>query len=120
MSHALLLAALLAADPDGGRPGQFDAPVLIDLAGGVTKITGVEPLAPGTTCLTYEKAESVRDDLAEKNARAASLEAALRKTDPAPLTVALFTAGGITVGASIATAIICASVPGRCGLSPPR
>ncbi len=70
MTH-LLLVAFLAQAPDAPlRP-----PELVDEHGSVTTITGVEPLAPGTVCLTHAKAQSVRDDLVAKNARLEVLEA---------------------------------------------
>lgn len=61
---------------DGGRPGEDDSPVLITLAGTKIAILPGETLANGTSCLTYDKAASVRDDLATKNARISTLEAA--------------------------------------------
>ncbi len=56
---ALLLAALLAASDTPLKP-----PELVDDAGNITTITGVEPLAPGTVCLTPLRAKTIRDELA--------------------------------------------------------
>lgn len=98
----LLILALLAADPvDAGRPGEFDPPVLIDLTGSKRTITGVEPLPLGVSCLTYDKAASVRDDIASKNARVASLEASLGTSWPVVVIVAAagVVAAGIAAGA---------------------
>ena len=52
-------------------------------------LTGVEPLPLGTVCLDHEKAASVRDDLADKNARVASLEAHLATNWPVVVVVAV-------------------------------
>lgn len=118
MIHHLLIAALLTADPtpDAGRPGEFDSPVLIDLPGriddlsdGAAAIEGCFPvktcLPAGTTCLTYDKAASIRDDLAAKNARVASLETSLSTNWPLVVIVAglgVLAAGAAAAGGYIA------------------
>ena len=106
MTHLLLLA-LLAADPVD--PGATDVPVLLHLDGSRQTITGVEPLPLGTVCLDHPKAASVRDDLASKNARVASLEASLRTNWPVAVILAV---AGVVVGGAVAVGVTCAS--GHC------
>lgn len=121
MIHHLLIA-LLAATPDAGQPGEFDAPVLIDINGTSTQISdgvlapdpddasrgcfGVKQCLPqGATCLTYAKAASIRDDLASKNARVASLETSLSTNWPLVLIIAgagIVAAGAAAVGGYVA------------------
>ena len=104
---AILLAAILAQD--AGRPGENDAPVLINEFGNVTTIVNGNGIPPGTACLTFLKAQSVRDDLVSKNARIASLEAT-----PATPTGAYVLAAtlGAVVGAGIALGVACGT--GHC------
>lgn len=108
---AALLLAVLAQAPDAGRPGENDAPVLIDLAGHQLPLDG-GVLPPGTACLTYDKAASLRDDLADKNARADSAEATLKKGDPQVLKIVLFTAAGFLAGGAVTAGVVCGT--GHC------
>ncbi len=102
---AALLIALLAVEPvDAGRPGENDAPVLIDLQGSIVTLDG-GALPPGTACLTYDKAKSIRDDLADKNARVASMDASLSTNWPVVWIVAgvgVLAAGAAAVGGYVA------------------
>ena len=97
----LLLLALLSADP---APGVTDSPVLIQLDGSRRTITGVEPLDLGTVCLSHDKAASIRDDLADKNARVASLEASLSTNWPLVAIVA--GVGVLLVGGAAAAGFV--------------
>ncbi len=89
------MIALLAADP-------VSPPQLIDEHGAITLTDGGN-LAPGTVCLTKLKAESVRDDLVDKNARLAVLEASA--VDRKWLWVAIG-AGVVATGAAAAVGFV--------------
>lgn len=102
MIGAVLLLAL-AQTPDAGVP--YDAPWKEVRDGGVivcmTEATSVLVAKGGLGTEVTQKDE----------------EKSLLKTDPAPLTVALWTAGGFTVGVGLTAAIVCALVPGHCGVA---
>lgn len=123
----LILLALLAVDPpiparvlDGGA-GELDAPVLIlldgrklDLSDGKLAAdpddarqgcyTVAQCVPQGVSCLAYDKAASVRDDLADKNARVASLEKSLGTNWPVVAIVAAvgLVVAGVAAGAGYA------------------
>ena len=115
---SLLILALLAADPvDAGIDlGANDVPVLLHLDGSRQTLTGVEPLPLGTVCLDHPKAASVRDDLAAKNARVASLEASLGTNWPVVVIVA---AAGVVAAGAAAAAGYCAGDATHCGTKKP-
>lgn len=69
ISALLLLALSQATDVPLNHPDADRTPVLIDEHGSISRILGTEPLPPGTTCLTYPKAVSLRDDLVASHAK---------------------------------------------------
>jgi len=98
---AALLALALSA-PDAGT----DAPWKEERDGG-TIVCMSEPFAVALA------RGGVATEVTQKKE-----EAALLKSDPEPLKVVLFTAGGFVVGASVAAAVVCAVVKDHCGLAP--